>query len=63
MGSTADKVSRKAIELVGKARQGVGEAVGSKEMQTKGLAQETKGDAQQAKGEVKDAGKKVVGKA
>jgi uncharacterized protein YjbJ (UPF0337 family) len=63
MGSTTDKITGKANELAGQARQGLGKAVGNDEMQAKGLVQEAKGDAQQAKGDAKAAIKNVVDKA
>lgn len=56
MGSTADKVSGMAKELVGKANQGLGKAIDNKEMQGEGLVQEGKCEAQQ----VKDAVKNIV---
>ena len=67
MGSTADKVKGAANEAMGKAKQGVGEAVGSDRMQGEGAAQELKGKGQQALGDakdtVKDAANRVAGAA
>lgn len=63
MGSTSDKIVGKANELAGQARQGIGKAVGDREMQAKGIVQEAKGDSQQAKGKVKDAVKDLVDRA
>ena len=55
MGEFVDKVKGNTNEAVGKARQAVGDAVDSKEMQAKGLKQEAKGEAQKAAGTVKGA--------
>ena len=63
MGSTADKVRGAANEAIGKAKQGVGEAVGSDKLQGEGVIQEVKGKGQQALGEAKDATKDAVNKA
>jgi uncharacterized protein YjbJ (UPF0337 family) len=54
VGSTADKVSGAANEALGKAKQGVGSAVGSDKLKTEGKFQQAKGDAQQV-GKAKDA--------
>jgi hypothetical protein len=40
MGSTADKVKGATNEAIGKAKQGVGEAVGSDKLQGEGAIQE-----------------------
>jgi uncharacterized protein YjbJ (UPF0337 family) len=63
MGSTADKVKGAANEAMGKAKQGVGEAVGSDRLQGEGATQEVKGKGQQALGDAKDAVKDGVNKA
>ena len=55
MGSTADKASGLANEVAGKAKQGVGNVVGSDKLKTEGAAQELKGDAQKAVGNAKAA--------
>jgi uncharacterized protein YjbJ (UPF0337 family) len=55
MGSTADKVKGAANEAAGKAKQGVGEAVGSDQLQGEGVIQEVKGKGQQALGDAKEA--------
>jgi len=39
MGSTADKVKGATNEAIGKAKQGVGEAVGSDRLQGEGVIQ------------------------
>ncbi len=62
MGSTADKIKGATNEAVGKAKQGVGEAVGSDRLQGEGLIQEGKGKAQQAVGDAKEATKDAVNK-
>src|ERR1700716_1123540 len=51
MGATTDKVKGTANEAIGKAKQGVGEAVGSDKLQGEGAIQEVRGKAQQALGE------------
>ncbi len=63
MGSTADKVSGHTNQVVGNIKQGVGEAVGSEELQVKGAVQELKGDAQVAVGNVKEKVKEGATKA
>lgn len=63
MGSTSDKAAGLANEAMGKAKQGIGEAVGSDKLQGEGMAQEAKGDAQRAVGDAKDAVKSGVSKA
>ena len=62
MGSTADKVKGAANEAVGKAKQGVGEAVGSDRLQGEGVIQEVKGKGQQALGDAKEATKDAIDK-
>jgi uncharacterized protein YjbJ (UPF0337 family) len=62
MGSTADKVKGAANEALGKAKQGVGEAVGSDKLQGEGAGQEIKGKGQKAMGDVKQAVKDAVNK-
>jgi len=63
MGSTADKVKGAANEAVGKAKQGVGEAVGSDRLQGEGVIKEVKGKGQQALGDAKEATRDAVNKA
>jgi len=60
MSSTSDKAKGAANEAIGKAKQGVGAAIGSDKMKGEGKAQEIKGDVQQAVGKTKDAIKKAV---
>jgi len=62
MGSTADKVKGATNEAIGKAKQGVGEAVGSDRLQGEGVIQEAKGKGQQALGDAKDAVKDAANK-
>lgn len=53
--STSDStIKGKFNEVVGKMKQGVGEAVGSEKMANEGAAEEVKGHAQQAWGSVKE---------
>jgi uncharacterized protein YjbJ (UPF0337 family) len=63
MGSTADKVKGATNEAIGKAKQGVGEAVGSDRLQGEGVIQEAKGHGQKALGDTKEAAKDAVNKA
>ena len=63
MGSVADKVKGNANEAIGKAKQGVGEAVGSDRLQGEGAVQEVKGKGQKALGDAKEATKDAVNKA
>ena len=63
MGSTTDKIKGATNEAVGKAKQGVGEAVGSDRLQGEGAVQEVKGKGQQALGDAKEATKEAVNKA
>jgi uncharacterized protein YjbJ (UPF0337 family) len=63
MGSTADKVKGATNEAIGKAKQGVGEAVGSDKLQGEGAVQEVKGKGQKAVGDAKQATKDAVNKA
>ena len=57
MGATTDKITGTANELAGKAKQGIGEAVGNDRLQGEGLIQEGKGHAQKAVGDAKQATK------
>jgi uncharacterized protein YjbJ (UPF0337 family) len=63
MSSTTDKASGLANEAIGKAKQGIGSAVGSDKLRGEGAAQELKGDAQKALGDAKDAVKDGANKA
>ena len=63
MGSTTDKIKGAANEAAGKAKQGIGEAVGSDRMQGEGAVQEVKGKGQQALGDAKEATKDAANKA
>ena len=60
MGSTADKAKGAANENIGKAKQAIGDAIGSEKMKSEGQAQELKGDAQQTLGKAKDVLKGVA---
>jgi uncharacterized protein YjbJ (UPF0337 family) len=62
MGSTADKIKGATNEAIGKAKQGVGEAVGSDRLQGEGAVQEIKGKGQQAVGDAKQATKEAINK-
>jgi uncharacterized protein YjbJ (UPF0337 family) len=63
MGSTTDKIKGATNEAVGKAKQGVGEGIGSDRMQGEGAAQEIKGKGQKAVGDAKQAAKDVANEA
>jgi uncharacterized protein YjbJ (UPF0337 family) len=63
MGSTEDKIKGATNEAIGKAKQGIGEAVGSDKMQGEGAVQEVKGKGQQVLGDAKEATKDAVNKA
>ncbi|MDI1285172.1 MAG: CsbD family protein [Reyranella sp.] len=60
MSSTTDKVKGAANQVVGKVKQGVGEATNDSALKGEGRLQEAKGDAQKAVGKVKDAIKKAA---
>jgi len=55
MGSTTDKIKGSTNEAIGKAKKGVGEAVGSDRLQGEGMMQEAKGHGQKAVGGAKQA--------
>src|ERR1700758_533930 len=63
MGATTDKVKGAANEAIGKAKQGVGEAVGSDRLQGEVVIQEVKGKGQTAVGDAKEATKDAVNNA
>lgn len=63
MSSTTDKIKGTANEAIGKAKQKIGEATGSEEMQGEGAIQEAKGKGQKAVGNVKEATKDAVNRA
>ncbi|MCE3256039.1 MAG: CsbD-like protein [Nitrobacter vulgaris] len=63
MGSTTDKIKGTANEALGKAKQGIGEAVGSEKLQGEGAIQELKGKGQNALGDAKEATKDAADKA
>ena len=62
-GCTTDKVKGTANEAIGKAKQGIGEAIGSDRLQGEGAVQEIKGKGQKALGDAKEATKDAVNKA
>jgi len=61
-GSTADQVKGATNEAIGKAKQGVGEAIGSDRLQGEGVIQEIKGRGQNAVGDAERAAKVAVNK-
>ena len=62
MVSVAEKASGLANEVIGKAKQGIGSAVGSDKLKEEGIAQELKGHAQKAMGDVKAVVEETLGK-
>ena len=62
MSSTTDKIKGVTNEAIGKAKQGVGEAVGSDKLQGEGALQEIKGHGQKAVGDAKEATKDAINK-
>jgi len=63
VGSTTDKIKGATNEAIGKAKQGIGEAVGSDKLKGEGVIQEAKGHGQQALGDGKEAAKDAANKA
>ena len=55
MSGASDKASGLANVAMGKAKQGLGSAIGSDDLKESGLAQEMKGQAQRAAGDAKAA--------
>ncbi|PRH85608.1 CsbD family protein [Labrys okinawensis] len=63
MSSATDKVKGIANQVAGSVKEGVGKAVGNREMEAEGAIQKAKGEVQEAKGKVKDAVKSAIDKA
>ncbi|MEN3349669.1 MAG: hypothetical protein V7632_3304 [Bradyrhizobium sp.] len=63
MSSTTDKIKGTTNEAMGKAKQKIGEATGSEEMQGEGTIQEAKGKGQKAVGDAKEITKDAVNRA
>jgi uncharacterized protein YjbJ (UPF0337 family) len=63
MSSTTDKIKGTGNEAIGKAKQGIGEAIGSEKLQGEGAIQELKGKGQNALGDAKEATKDAADKA
>ena len=61
--TTSDQIKGTANEAIGKAKQGIGEAVGSDKLEGEGAIQEVKGKGQKAVGDAKEATKAGVDKA
>lgn len=59
MSSTSDKLKGAANQVIGKAKRGVGQAVGSNTLKGEGVLQEAKGVVQHAAGRTKAAVKKA----
>jgi uncharacterized protein YjbJ (UPF0337 family) len=62
MGSTTDKIKGATNEAIGKAKQGIGDAVDSPKLQSEGALQEAKGHGQKAVGDAKAAAKDAADK-
>ncbi len=56
---STDTVSGKFDQVVGKAKQGIGEATGNQELANSGAADQVKGNAKEAWGNVKDTASDV----
>ena len=67
MGSLTDKIKGVSNQAGGKAKEGLGKAIGNEQMQAEGMAQQVKGKVQKtvgdAKSTIKDAADKVADKA
>jgi uncharacterized protein YjbJ (UPF0337 family) len=63
MSSTTDKIKGTGNEAIGKAKQGIGETIGSEKLQGEGAIQELKGKGQNALGDAKEATKDAADKA
>jgi uncharacterized protein YjbJ (UPF0337 family) len=63
MGATSDKIKGATNEAAGKAKQGVGEAVGSDRLQGEGAVQKVKGKGQRTVGDAKEATKDAIDRA
>ncbi len=59
MSSTTDKIKGNVNEAIGKAKQGIGNAIDSDQMKGEGAVQEVKGKAQKTVGEAKENLKKA----
>jgi uncharacterized protein YjbJ (UPF0337 family) len=62
MSGNSDKAAGVTNEAMGKAKQGIGNVVGSDKMKSDGAAQELKGDAQKTTGDAKNAAKDAIDK-
>ena len=60
MSSTTDKIKGTANEVIGKVKQGDGEATNDPALKGEGKLQEAKGDLQKAVGKTKDVVKKAA---
>jgi uncharacterized protein YjbJ (UPF0337 family) len=60
VSSTSDKVKGVGNQVVGRAKQAVGDIASDKELRQEGVDQELKGIDQQAIGDAKAAAKKVI---
>ncbi|HEY7047241.1 MAG TPA: CsbD family protein [Jatrophihabitantaceae bacterium] len=55
--SATDKAKNKVEDVKGKAKQGLGKAMGDRDVETKGRAKQAKSDLKNAGEKVKDAAK------
>lgn len=60
MGSTSDKMKGTGNQVMGKIKQGVGQATDNPKLEAEGHLQEGKGVTQKAIGNAKEAVKKTV---
>jgi uncharacterized protein YjbJ (UPF0337 family) len=62
MSGNSDKAAGATNVAIGKAKQGIGNVVGSDKMKSEGATQELKGDAQKTTGDAKNAAKDAIDK-
>ena len=62
MSGNSDKAAGVTNEAMGKAKQGIGNVVGSDKMKSEGAAQELNGHAQKTTGDAKNATKDAIDK-
>ena len=62
MSSTTDKIKGAANEVLGKAKQGLGDVTNSDKLKAEGAAQELKGKTQSTVGDAKGAVKSATDK-
>ena len=60
MSANSDKATGLANQAAGQIKQGVGKAIGDKNLEAKGVGQETRGKIQKAVGDAKSGVKNVA---